>query len=415
METTPTTNLYEAEIYVINLPELEARLDELARRAVKLGLTPPKLEITGYFDEQVELANGATTTRRRARVTVTGETPKLAGWTLLGVLSHESGTPFILPVPGQTVPREFWEATPDRCDHCQRAILRKETFILRHDDGRHNIVGRNCLRDFLGHIDPEVLLNRANYWWTLADDLGNTDWDDFDLGGSGPKVYFLEEYLTCVSLAIRYYGWLSKSAASALGDFGPAPTATVAWGILFDKRRILGRHEQVLAKVEAEDVQKAKQAIAWAAEIDPDTANEYYFNLRQLAISADGGFPFRLSGIAASMINAYHRHLEAEIKRQQLAAATANSQPVGQVKDKLAGIRATLLNVYTVEGYYGPLHIHKFLSAEGNVFVWKTTSVDLSDNRGESLLLSGTVKAHSEYKGEQQTELIRCKVKIVEE
>ena len=53
-------------------------------------------------------------------------------------------------------------------------------------------------------------------------------------------------------------------------------------------------------------------------------------------------------------------------------------------------------------------HIHKFVDADGNIFVWKTTSY-VDGEYGTELVLAGTIKEHTEYNGEKQTVLTRCK------
>ena len=55
------------------------------------------------------------------------------------------------------------------------------------------------------------------------------------------------------------------------------------------------------------------------------------------------------------------------------------------------------------------MYIHNFLDESGNKFVWKSTCyVGIDD--GESAQVTGTIKDHSEYKGEKQTVLTRCKI-----
>jgi hypothetical protein len=56
---------------------------------------------------------------------------------------------------------------------------------------------------------------------------------------------------------------------------------------------------------------------------------------------------------------------------------------------------------------------HSFKDDNGNKLVWKTTSY-MSGDGGERVLLKGTIKDHSEYDGEKQTLLTRCKIQEVE-
>lgn len=78
--------------------------------------------------------------------------------------------------------------------------------------------------------------------------------------------------------------------------------------------------------------------------------------------------------------------------------------------------------------YYGESHrIYKFSDAEGNVLIWDTQSY-LADKKyvdeygmskpifeGATLKVTATIKAHKEYKGEEQTVLNRPKFTLIEQ
>jgi hypothetical protein len=90
------------------------------------------------------------------------------------------------------------------------------------------------------------------------------------------------------------------------------------------------------------------------------------------------------------------------------------SEYVGNVGDKLS-TTATLEHTFWYErqAFRGwgteTVKIYKFRDANGNILVWNTTGyLDIED--GAQIQLTGTVKEHSEYKGEKQTTLQRCKV-----
>ena len=52
------------------------------------------------------------------------------------------------------------------------------------------------------------------------------------------------------------------------------------------------------------------------------------------------------------------------------------------------------------------------MNPEGFIFTWKTGAYIESEyvNTGKTLTLKGTIKEHSKFKGEKQTELTRCKI-----
>ena len=103
-----------------------------------------------------------------------------------------------------------------------------------------------------------------------------------------------------------------------------------------------------------------------------------------------------------------------EAEEARIRELKAISQHVGQVGEKV-----DFLGTYARTGSweqkafrgYGTetMYCHTFKDAAGNVFTWKTQKgVDLEP--GQEAQIKGTVKHHSEYKEEKQTELTRCKV-----
>lgn len=93
------------------------------------------------------------------------------------------------------------------------------------------------------------------------------------------------------------------------------------------------------------------------------------------------------------------------------------SEYVGQIGDKLE-LEVTFYKEFNYErksfrGYGTDLvSIYKFLDDKGNSLVWNTTAyIDVTE--GEKYLLKGVISEHSEYKGEKQTVLKRCKVTTI--
>lgn len=64
------------------------------------------------------------------------------------------------------------------------------------------------------------------------------------------------------------------------------------------------------------------------------------------------------------------------------------------------------------ETVYGTTYLYKFVNPEGFIFTWKTGACIEYEyvGTGKTLTLKGTVKEHSKFKSEKQTELTRCKV-----
>lgn len=98
--------------------------------------------------------------------------------------------------------------------------------------------------------------------------------------------------------------------------------------------------------------------------------------------------------------------------RQAEYAPKSNSKHIGAVGDKVE-MRLTFKSEHSYETHYsyrGETHyIYKFADADGNIIIWNTSSwKDLQQDR--EYTVKGTIKSHSEYKGDAQTELQRCRI-----
>lgn len=101
------------------------------------------------------------------------------------------------------------------------------------------------------------------------------------------------------------------------------------------------------------------------------------------------------------------------IKEQKAAHAPKTaSEFVGEIGDKVE-MRLTFTAYYTFETHYtynGEVsYIYKFADENGNTIVWKTGK-PMELKEGTEYTVKGTIKAHSEYKGDKQTVLTRCKI-----
>lgn len=111
--------------------------------------------------------------------------------------------------------------------------------------------------------------------------------------------------------------------------------------------------------------------------------------------------------------------LTAKIKEAntELNRASSKSQHIGSVGDKIEKtVTLTRISSYvTSYTYYGEEHfVYNFVDEFGNVLVWKTSKAPDEFNnelkKDSTVTVKGTIKEHSEYNGEPQTVLTRCKI-----
>lgn len=411
----------ESKVFKIpagNLPALQVRIAELAKRARKVAKKGQLTDVTEIGLTVGERVVVQDETGGHPRVyflcTVTGSSPKLAGWSFIATLQHEDGGTILRSVPTASYPEgtlnRFRTAGP-ACEHCNYNRKRNDTFVVRHDDGSVKQVGRNCLADFTGVKSPEALAAIAELLAAAGEAAGLSESEGF---GGGEIVDDIGAYLAYVAAAIRHDGWLSRTKAR---ESDGQATADIAWQVMHPGPGDLSRRQSrgQWTSPEDRDIALATEALAWSdahlTESDPNTLNDYEHNLRVAVVG--GIVTSRLAGIVGSLIGYYER-AQGKILQAKAAEARKNSANqaghVGTV-GKRCNFKATLVAVFDFESNYGVVHVHKFLTPEGASLVWKTGSDKLDLGEYE---ITGSVKEHSEYRGELQTVLTRCKARKFE-
>lgn len=106
-------------------------------------------------------------------------------------------------------------------------------------------------------------------------------------------------------------------------------------------------------------------------------------------------------------------------KMREDAFKTLNKVPesnhIGQVGQRLT-VKVKYIHTASWENNFGygywtsnVTNLHKFVDENGNILVWKTSNF-IEEDYGTEMMLTGTVKEHSEYKDDKQTVMTRCKL-----
>lgn len=403
-------NIDSPKVYKIpsdNLGVLADKFKKLARRAKKLGLPIPTYTEVGepirrqkkdpytdmvtktWLEHQIVVDPGCTEV-------------KVQGWTFIATIQHTEEGNIIRAVGNAEVPTKYRNVT-QLCEHCNTNRNRKDTYILKHENGETKQVGRNCLADFFGH-DALMYAERAQYL-TDIDALGESMEDDFGFGGGGgPKYEPLEEYLAYVAECIKLDGWMSRGKARDMSEqLGYTIQATCDIAYKHLHRSLAPSNFKFLFTTPSlESVELSMKAIEWASEIEGEEVPDYIHNIRTIA--RRGVYEGRDMGMSASIVSAYQRHLaslrwkEIQAKRKEIA------QYVGNVGDKIR-IKLMVEKVIQCHGGFGS-NLHIMSNDDGNVFIW-FSSGDTYET-GKEVLLQGTIKAHNERDGIKQNVLTRC-------
>jgi len=304
-------------LYEANVAGLIARLEKLNKRCARLGVAPITWTILGHEDVPVDGQPGRV--ERRVSISVNGETPKFNGWSFIGTLNHTVEGNVIRAIPGVEVPVQLRNRQPV-CDHCQCNRNRRDTYIVRHDDGTHKQVGSSCLKDFLGHTDPSKLAAAAelilNAFEVCSSHTGRCN------GSVDTYRIDLPEYLNAVATEILRSGSFITRKMARESATPLIPTADTAMN-MFNTYRFHPTHWTAQAKKLATDAREwaiskyaphlcetgsdadFKSALLNFVTNRNDSLSDFEHNL--LIVASCEAIEPRMIGVAAYIIEAYRR------------------------------------------------------------------------------------------------------------
>jgi len=420
-----TNTTQEINTFIIpeaNFSTLEAKINKLNKKALKLHCEPITLTILESFEQMPKSNNDELNnyyfynniTTLHYKVFLSGIAPIIAGWELIASCEAKENGTLIKTIPGKVYPPEYRELLI--CEHCNSDRRRKYTFIVKNiHTGKYKMVGKSCLKDFLGHVDPNFY---ASYLEII--NVSEDEYLEDRIPTSGLK-FDIQRYLNIVAAIIREKGFMSK--AKAAEQEGVLPTADIAEKIITD---IIGKYT---IDITDNDKEIAEKALNWCKNLPEYNLNDYMYSIHLL--SQEKSIKPKDFGFVASIIPAYLRTIEKQIVAEKKATQQkeeAISSYIGTPGEKIQ-LELTYISSASYEFQISAWNsttnwIHKFLDNNGNTVIWKTsksigevvngknwldrTAIDI--NSGHNLKLKGTIKDHNEFRGEKQTVLTRCKI-----
>lgn len=375
-----------------NLDWLAVKLEKMNKRAVKLGAELIVSHIGAYTPATFTL-EGRLLSAATYDISVSGLTPKLAGWRFVGSVEHTEFGNVLRGLPGETMPEEYRHAEKF-CDHCKTKRDRKDTYLVRSDEGQVKQIGRTCVRDFTGGASPEYFAKLAE-WMRDIERLCDPDAEaeDYRTGRREPGVEVNEFFQFCAQeILTRGY---SKGMGRAM--FSDIIQAT------FDKD---ARLREVVVTPSAYEL--AEKAITWALNVMP-LESAFSRNMETLLKKSldQRVVAMRDSGILAYAIEAYRLDV-INPKVRAVAPPQAVSEFKGEIGARITWEKLTVMkSIYLRDFEY---YIILFKDSRGNVFKWSTSQGLLE---GSDYEVTGRIKAFDEYKGVKQTVLTRCKVEEI--
>jgi hypothetical protein len=215
----------------------------------------------------------------------------------------------------------------------------------------------------------------------------------------------LEEFLSFAACIVRSQGYVKGANAR---EQGIRSTGDLAWEWTYKGRPVELRALTILQ----EDRVLAKNTAKWMKEIFAGplmSGNDYMVKLA--GIGQAGILSEREAGYAASAIQAYERSQE-PIKGSVGGSFKESVKGfVGKIGEKII-FQGIYGGSSTFDSKFGICHKHVFINAEGIKVAWLTSKnwEELGLRQNEAFQVSGTVKKHNSYRGNQETEISRAKI-----
>ena len=153
---------------------------------------------------------------------------------------------------------------------------------------------------------------------------------------------------------------------------------------------------------------KFDYSIGWHIDHKVDGYDFLKLNIKDIATDRYNGYEITIP----------KRDVE-KMKAEEMRKLNGTPEPqhVGKVGEKLVrkvklAFTAIFETNFHAKGYWSSNtnYLHKFVDEAGNVFVWKSTSMNVDIEKDSHIVIKGRIKEHKEYKGIKQHVLTRCKV-----
>lgn len=385
------------EIFEGNMERLSKKLNTISNKCTKYGCEFHFEELGESFRKVKDETTGEVRTARFITVDVSGKA-QIFSWEFIATIEHSKPVNIIRSFrPEVEIPEHFY-TVDTYCEHCKTRRYRKDTYIVRNTEtGEFKQVGKSCLRDFTGGLSAEQV---ASY----------ISWFDEVIKGEAVEPGFksydsTEEVLRFAVESVRLYGF-TKTEAWAGADS--------TRDVVCEQLHQYGKYNDRIIKDGFDpdhkgNAEKTKAIMAWVESLPEQFG--YISNLK--ATMARSYCERRDIGIICSAVASYNREMEYQARKAVQRKQASNSQWVGNEGDRieLHNLQVRLLTSW--DTMYGMTYLYKFIDEQGNTLTWKTGKwLGATDEITPDLRISlkGTIKKHSEFNHELQTELTRCTV-----
>lgn len=392
-------------IYEGFMDGLREKIRRIERKCQKYGCEFHYAEIGEEYRNVIN-PEGFEETLRYVVVEAEG-TAIVNGWEFVASVEHtESGNIYRKAMTGVEIPERYRCSDPF-CEHCNTTRARKDTFIVRNNNGEFKQIGKTCLKDYTNGMSASVAASIASY----RDAFEEAQTAPVTSCGNRKSYIPTMKILKYCTETIRHFGFAKAD------EFGTSTKERAyRYYMACEYGNAMNRKALENAKKEMEAVgfnadskqaeEMATAAYNWITAMEDD-GSDYLHNLK--VATAEEYTTVRRLGLLASLYPAYDREMKKQAERKAQDEGKQTSEYVGSIGDKVTVDVKTIRCAGSWESCYGysvtTTYIYEIIGTDGNVYIWKK-----SKGLDEASKISGTVKDHSEYRNIKQTVLTRCRV-----
>lgn len=376
VEEGPT--MQTARIPLANLGLLTDRLAQVNKRAARIGQPPLVLEILGQFIREY-LEDGLLMRQQVVEYRIVGTPPKIDGWDLVAAIDLTANGNIVKMAPrwvpvGDTDAVLMWDREADpawlaltgRCDYCGKVRKRTKVMVLENAAGERKLVGRNCVRDFIGYEIPNG--------WDMTLDLG----DVTDNRGGGPQTFDAVTVATYAAAAIRLFGWVAMGNQNATAIRTRARVEKWLAGTPQQREEYGWNGKQTLTQADAD---LARDAVEWITTQADTTTDQFLNNLKVAVLNP---VTTRTLALVVALVPAFNRANAAATPRPDATTAAAAAPKTRVPEGTDVTIAGVVLKMANKETDYGVRTVMTVLDDRG-FKVWGTVPKDITVEVGDRL------------------------------
>lgn len=395
-------------IYEDFFPNVEKKLNRVAKKCIKHG-NNFTFEVKG---EEIREKTNEVTLRKEYHKFILVEvegTAKIDDWECIAVLEVNNSGNIIRRINTEIDVPERFKTSKDICEHCNTERRRNNLYIVHNtktDEWKQ--VGGSCLSLYTRGLNME-------YVTAYMDGITELEENDGVFGRCGKTYYSVRDvlyYATSIVGKIGYFNAQSNLPTKRLVEwclYRPLHTAIDEINKDLENARINVRFSGNDFSYDKDMISKMENIINYYLSLEADS--EFIHNVHVML--NEGYVQSRNVGFLCYLPEGYARHLQKETEKAKRAEAVAKSEYFGEVGKRYKDKAIQFVNLISAwDTQWGTTYVYKITLEDGAVLTWKTSNGLYLESNEAFDKITFTIKDHSEYKGEKQTEVTRCKVTV---